>query len=292
MAQNLLKTERLHLEELKRYVASEADDVLAETQKGCADAEAEFYRTMSRAPAEGGALPADTEDVASLRREVQALAMEALQLQRENWAVAQGYCAVPRTQLEELLQLCESHVSGSGESSPAAEIVLEVISGLGEVLLEAERECEVLTLAVCENPGNDAQADRLRRLAAEGGLGQGPLRLQTLLGQLRTENESLRNELRRVGGPDVDETLAQGGNWPAVPEEELIPKRPATREFEEFSAIKSLHSSPSAQDDGGMEAGAELLQLLRKTALTAPPKATSSRKLRTGGGMWMNDEEY
>merc|ERR1719262_1606024 len=67
MAQNLLKTERLHLEELKRYVATEADDLLAETQKGCAEAEAEFYRTMSRSPGEGGAPPAVSEDVAILR---------------------------------------------------------------------------------------------------------------------------------------------------------------------------------------------------------------------------------
>ncbi|CAK0814099.1 unnamed protein product [Prorocentrum cordatum] len=196
----LLGEARAGLAEARRRGAAEREGALRRAREGCARAELEFRR--QRALVEGGIGPADgpgdgpaavEELAAQLRVEAEAAARGAGSLVE---AAAPGPPLFE--QVAELVQRC-SLQPGATDSATQRRGLAAVV-GLADLLLEYERDCLAMRMALS---GDEAQevGDWIERVARqitsqEGGV-QEALRPESLAHQLRSENELLREALRQ-----------------------------------------------------------------------------------------------
>lgn len=202
---SLLRQSQKGLSRTKQLVALQADRAVVRSRRCGLEAELRLLQRRARGCEESG----DSSTAA----DVSEIAESLLTAQPQSTAVnVLGRSALPE-QVAELTRLCQQQVETTLATSPAqaescalarrreaaARSALVAAAGLGDLLLEANRDCEALLLALSEPTASPGATDWLKPLAMSACAKVGvPLPTSdSLVQQLQAENELLAKVLRQ-----------------------------------------------------------------------------------------------
>lgn len=190
----LLQEERKNVQALKEHNTREGDASLQRSRRGPAEAELTFRRlTSTQSPfaveKPPGVIEAELSSLATSLMSLDPMTPQRVrsQIQPSNLAA----------QVEALMSACQRQLSTVYKGDKNSVRALNAARGLGELLVEVERDCQSMALALAGSDG-DAPA----RWAARLGSVSKTLRptmphMESLAHQLDMENELLREALKK-----------------------------------------------------------------------------------------------
>lgn len=193
LMQTLYKEEQRNVLEMKQRSAREADASLARSRCGCGQAELAFWRLAAKSYVEEPAPGVVEAELSSLATKLLAAAPPPGERMRlEGFRPSQLPAHVAG-----ILEACQRQVNSVGARDKGAKSALEVAKGLGDLLVEVERDCEAMMLALSGVDG-DASRKWAARLGTVSKTLQPPFPdPESLAHQLESENELLRQALTK-----------------------------------------------------------------------------------------------
>lgn len=190
----LLEEERANVKAMKDHSAREADLTLTRSRRGPSEAELSFRRlTSTKSPFAVEKPPGVIEaELSSLATSLMAL--DPMTPQRVRSQIQPSNLGA---QVDGLMSACQRQLSTVYRGDKNSVRALNCARGLGDLLVEVERDCQAMALALAGSDG-DAPA----RWAARLGSVSKTLRptmphMESLAHQLEMENELLREALKK-----------------------------------------------------------------------------------------------
>lgn len=211
--QQLLERERQNLVDMKKRASSDDDDRLRVARRSCVQTELE-YRQVSNTNVDSLqeaflSLPSE-----QMEAEIGILAADVVANGSPTRASASPRCGhsldLP-ARVHSLVDACQRQMPEVSDTDHLNVRALEAVHGLAELLIEFDRDCHAMALALKNSSSSNFNSSRAgARLVSASSLSTAPAppALCSLVHQLQMENELLRETLRRP--PPERNSLSRG----------------------------------------------------------------------------------
>jgi len=196
----LLDETKAGVQAARSRASRQADAAVARGRRCCAEAELEYLSLRLK---EAKQKPQNASEVGMLAQQVLAMRPTDVSLEQLD---SQG--AHLQEQVRILLEACRRRVlfapPGPSENSLAAQQSLDIAARLGDLLLEVDRDCQAMALALSGPDSGlpEGWVELLALAATHGAAADAPEpSLAALERQLSLENEMLRTAIRRSHAP-------------------------------------------------------------------------------------------
>lgn len=199
--QALHRESREGVEIVRRNLAAERDTSIERSRRSCAEAEL----TYRRLPAKGRSPAAARGDntIAEVESRIASLATSVLAAEQS------GRGKLASSQLPERVALLSRACQRQMDMAPGDAATSRAVSaaiGLGDLLVEVDRDCEAMVMALLDT-ADSAWVKRLGLTAAQSQVGTPSPTMESLASQLQSENELIKQALPG-GARKVERTYA------------------------------------------------------------------------------------